>query len=60
MCVRTTNLQGRGADDRKAPMPYRRSATLRRRASSAASANSQFRNVTIFGRFDVAFGQTIQ
>ena len=28
--------------------------------SSPASANSQFRNVAIFGMFEVAFGQTIQ
>jgi hypothetical protein len=39
---------------------HRRSASLRRRASSAASANNQFRKVTIFGRFEVAFGQMIQ
>src|SRR5713101_9046708 len=33
---------------------------FRRRASSAASANSQFRNVAIFGTLEVTFGQTIQ
>ena len=33
---------------------------LRRRASSAASANSQSRNVAIFGFAEVALGQTIQ
>jgi hypothetical protein len=33
---------------------------FKRRASSAASANSHFRNVIIFGAFDPAFGQTIQ
>ena len=32
----------------------------RRRASSAASANSQSRNVATFGLVDVALGQTIQ
>ena len=31
-----------------------------RRASSAASANSQFRNVVIFCTLDVTLGQTIQ
>ena len=30
------------------------------RKSCAASASNQSRNVTIFGTFDVAFGQTIQ
>jgi hypothetical protein len=34
-------------------------SAFRRRASSAASANSQVRNVVIFGRSAVAFGQTI-
>jgi hypothetical protein len=33
---------------------------FRRRASSAASANSQFRNIAIFGTREVTFGQTIQ
>jgi hypothetical protein len=33
---------------------------LRRRASSAASANSHFRKLAIFGKLDVTFGQTIQ
>jgi hypothetical protein len=33
---------------------------LKRRASSSASANSQFRNVLIFGTLVVTFGQTIQ
>ena len=28
--------------------------------SSAASANSHFRNIVILGRVEVAFGQTIQ
>ena len=31
-----------------------------RRASSAASANNQVRNVVIFGMLEVTFGQTIQ
>lgn len=35
-------------------------SVLRRRTSSAASANSQSRNVEIFGSVDVALGQTIQ
>jgi len=33
---------------------------LNRRASSAASANSQARNVLIFGTLALTFGQTIQ
>ena len=31
-----------------------------RRASSVASANSQFRNIVTLGTFEVTFGQTIQ
>ena len=34
--------------------------SFRRRASSAASANSQSRHAFIFGSVDVACGQTIQ
>ncbi len=39
--------------------PYK-ARVFRRRASSAASANSQSRNVVIFGTLEVAFGQTVQ
>ena len=35
-------------------------ASERRRASCAASASSQFRNVAIFGTLEFTFGQTIQ
>ena len=35
-------------------------SVFRRRASSVASANSQSRNLAIFGTLEIAFGQTIQ
>ena len=39
---------------------FYRPRVFRRRASSAASASSQSRNVAIFGTLEVALGQTIQ
>lgn len=39
---------------------YFGTSVSRRRTSSAASANSQFRNVVILGSIDVALGHTIQ
>jgi hypothetical protein len=42
------------------PRHYAADIFRSRRASSAASAKSQSRNVMIFGFIEVAFGQTIQ
>ncbi len=47
-------------ESRARRQPHYEWRAFRRRASSAASANNQFRNEAIFGKVEAAFGQTIQ
>jgi hypothetical protein len=54
------SLRGTAKCRRRPDYSFEANIFLRRRASSAASAKSQSRKVTILGFVEVALGQTIQ